>query len=62
MLMMTPEPPGVRYLRGLERRQILFKLLVGPETEAFCAFLTDLAEQEREKAKVCFEYNPTSLM
>ena len=62
VLMMSREDPGLRFLRGMARRQILFKLLAGPETEAFCAFLTDTAERAPEGAQACFEYNPVSMM
>ena len=59
VLLLSTEPPGIRMLRGLERRQILMKLLAGPECEAFCAFLAELAERTE---RTCFEYNPTSMI
>jgi len=59
---MSTEPPGIRLLRGLSRRQILFKLLVGQETESFCAFLTEKAEEARDGAQASFEYNPVSMI
>ena len=62
VLLMTCEPPGIRFLRGMERRQILFKLLVGPEAESFCAMLAEMAERPREGVRVLFEYNPTSMI
>ncbi len=62
VLLMETDPPGIRFLRGMARRQILFKLLTGPDTEKFCEFLTERAEAPREGAAGCFEYNPTSLM
>ena len=62
VLLMTCEPPGIRFLRGMERRQILFKLLVGPEAESFCALLAEMAERPREGVRVLFEYNPTSMI
>ena len=49
-------------LRGMERRQILMKLLTSPETETFCAFLAQQAEIPRENCRVTFEYNPTSMI
>ena len=61
-LLMSTEPPGIRLLRGLSRRQILFKLLVGQETESFCAFLTEKAEEARDGAQASFEYNPVSMI
>ena len=62
VLMMSPEPPGLKLLRGLHRRQVLFKLRTGPDTEAFCAFLTETADRPRPAARSCFEYNPTAMM
>ncbi len=62
ILLMSAQPPGIRFLRGLARRQILFKLLTGKETEEFCAFLTELAELPREEVQTCFEYNPTTMI
>ena len=62
VLLMTCEPPGIRFLRGMERRQILFKLLVGPEAENLCALLAEMAERPRDGVRVLFEYNPTSMI
>ena len=62
VLMMEPGEPGIRLLRGLSRRQILFKLLTGADTEAFCAKLADISEEPREGIQVCFEYNPASMI
>ncbi len=62
VLLMTAEPPGIRFLRGLHRRQILMKLLTGADTERFCAFLTEVAEKPREGVQGCFEYNPTTMI
>ena len=62
VLLMSAEPPGIPYLRGMARRQLLFKLLTGPDTEAFCAFLTETAEKPREGAQAYFEYNPVSMI
>ena len=62
VLLMTCEPPGIRFLRGMERRQILFILLVGPEAESLCALLAEMAERPREGVRVLFEYNPTSMI
>jgi primosomal protein N' (replication factor Y) len=62
VLMMEPGEPGIRLLRGLSRRQILFKLLTGNETEMLCRFLTERAEAPRPGVTGCFEYNPTSMI
>ncbi len=62
ILMMETEPPGIRFLRGQARRQILFKLLTGNETEMLCRFLTERAEAPRPGVTGCFEYNPTSMI
>ncbi len=62
VLLMIPDTPPIKLLRGRYRRHILLKLLVGPETEAFCGELTGLAERAWERASVCFEYNPTVML
>ncbi|MBQ8072829.1 MAG: primosomal protein N' [Clostridia bacterium] len=62
VLLLSTEAPGVRMLRGMERRQILMKLLIGPEAESFCAFLAEKAEHPPEGCEVFYEYNPTSMM
>jgi len=62
VLMMVTEPPGIKRLRGKERRQILFKLLVGGDTEEFCAYLTEMADRPRTGEQVYFEYNPTTMI
>ena len=61
-LMMLLDQPGVKVLRGKSRWHVMFKLLVGPETEEFVAALTDLAREPQEGATVYFEYNPTTMM
>ena len=62
MLLLSGEGPGIRMLRGMERRQILMKMLTGSETEAFCAWLAEQAETPRAGCVICFEYNPTSMI
>ena len=62
VLLKSAEPPGLKFLRGVTRRQILFKLLTGEDTEAFCAWLTDRAEAVTEGAQACFEYNPVNMI
>ena len=62
VLLLACDPPGVRFLRGMERRQILVKLLTGEAAESFCAFLSEEAETQRENCQVYFEYNPTSMI
>ncbi|MBR2823321.1 MAG: primosomal protein N' [Clostridia bacterium] len=62
VLLLSDEPPGVRMLRGMERRQILVKSLVGPETDALSALMAGLAEEPAEGCRILFEYNPTSMM
>ena len=61
-LMMLLDQPGVKVLRGKSRWHVMFKLLVGPETEEFAAALTELAREPQEGATVYFEYNPTTMM
>ncbi len=61
VLRMAADVPPFSMLRGKYRRHIVFRLLVGPETERLCGALTDLASREYA-AEVCFEYNPTMMM
>ncbi|MBR6029373.1 MAG: primosomal protein N' [Clostridia bacterium] len=60
--LMAPGKPSVSLLRGRYRHQVLFKILVHPEAEAFAAALADLAREEDSGTTTVFEYNPTSLM
>ena len=62
VLLISSEGPGIRMLRGMERRQILMKMLTGSETEDFCAWLAKAAEEPRAGCQICFEYNPTSMI
>ena len=61
-LLMRLDQPGVTMLRGKCRWQVLFKLLVHPDTEPFVAFLTDLARESQPGCDTYFEYNPTNMM
>ena len=61
-LLMNRELPGISMLRGRHRRQILMKLLVGQETENYCAALEELAERKWEQTEVWMEINPTNLI
>ena len=62
VLLLSNEPPGIRMLRGMERRHILMKLLTGEEAEAFCGFLSEKAAVSRDHCQITFEYNPTSMI
>jgi len=61
-LLFNREDPSVKMLRGKFRKQLMMKLLIGPETDAFCGALTELASQPFEGAEVWFEYNPATMM
>ena len=61
-LLMRLDQPSVTILRGKSRWQILFKLLVHKETEAFAAELTAMAREEVPGVDTYFEYNPTTMM
>lgn len=61
-LLMRFDQPPVTVLRGKSRWQVLFKLLVHPDTEPLTAFLTGLAREEAPGAETIFEYNPTNMM
>ena len=62
VLLKSTEPPGIRLLRGMTRRQILFKLLTGAETDDFCAFLTERAESAGEGVRAFLEVNPVNMI
>jgi len=61
-LMMRLDQPSVTVLRGKNRWQVMFKLLVSPEAEALCATLSDMAREKHEGAEAYFEYNPVTMM
>ena len=61
-LLMRLDQPPVTILRGKTRWQVLFKLLVHPDTEPLVAYLTELAREEQPGVDTYFEYNPTNMM
>ena len=62
VLLLSNELPGIRMLRGMERRHILMKLLTGEDAEALCAFLSEKAAFSRDNCQITYEYNPTSMI
>ena len=60
------DQPGARFLRGKTRWHVLLKLAAGPDADALCAALTDLARETRDalegRAEVFFEYNPVTML
>ena len=64
ILLLLREAPSVSMLRGRHRRQILMKLLIGPETDAFLGEVTDIVEQYREDtdSELFLEINPTNMI
>ena len=62
VLLMSMDQPGVSMLRGKYRHQVVFKLLVHPDAEAFAAFLTEMSREECPRTSTVFEYNPTNMM
>ena len=61
-LLMRLDQPSVTVLRGKNRWQVLFKLLVSPAAEELCAALSEMAREKPEGAEVYFEYNPVTMM
>lgn len=61
-LLMRLDRPGVTVLRGKARWQVMFKLLVHPDAEAFAAALSELARTPQPQVDTYFEYNPTTMM
>ena len=62
-LLLINDEPSVKLLRGKTRRHLLMKLLVSPEADRFCGWLTELAEHAGEdNLDVWFEVNPTTMM
>ena len=61
-LMLRMDQPPLTMLRGKARWQVMFKLLVHPETEALIGALSDLARTEHPGADVWFEKDPTTMM
>lgn len=63
VLTLIVDQPGARFLRGKSRWHVMLKLAAGPDADALCAALTDLAREEREDGvEVYFEYNPVTMM
>ncbi len=61
-LLFLRDTPSISILRGRHRRQLILKLLVGPETEAFCGAMTELCQEPRQGAEVWFEVNPNAMI
>ena len=62
LLLISNDAPGVKVLRGKNRRHVLMKMLVGPEADAMIAEMTEMARQPFEGTDVWFEVNPTTMM
>jgi len=62
LLMISNDTPSVKILRGKNRRHILMKMLVSPETDEMIAGMTDLARESYPNTDVFFEVNPTTMM
>ncbi len=62
VLLILNDVPSVRILRGKYRRHLIMKLLVSPETDAFCGAVTELCSVPAEEAEIWFELNPTTMM
>ncbi|MCR5567223.1 MAG: primosomal protein N' [Clostridiales bacterium] len=62
LLLISNDTPGVKVLRGKNRRHVLMKMLVGREAEEMIAAMTELARGGFENTEVWFEVNPTTMM
>ncbi len=62
VLLMLNDVPSVKILRGKHRRHLIMKLLVSPETDAFCGAMTELCAGPCEEAELWFELNPTTMI
>ena len=62
VLLVSNDTPGVKVLRGKNRRHVLMKLLVGPETDEMIAAMTELAREPAGDTEVWFEVNPTTMI
>ena len=62
LLLLSNDSPGVKVLRGKNRRHVLMKMLVGPEADEMIAAMTELARGAFENAEVWFEVNPTTMI
>ena len=62
LLLLSNDTPGVKVLRGKNRRQVLMKLLVSREADEMIAAMTELSREPYENTEVWFEVNPTSMI
>ena len=62
LLLLSNDTPGVKVLRGKNRRQVLMKLLVSREADEMIAAMTELAREPYDNTEVWFEVNPTSMI
>ncbi len=61
-LLLRLDAAPVKFLRGKSRYQVLFKLFVHPDADAFLAEAARLSREEREGSVTWLEINPASMM
>ena len=62
LLLLSNDIPGVKTLRGKNRRHVLMKLLVSREADEMIRTMSDIAREEFPETEVWFEVNPTTMM
>lgn len=61
-LLLRLDAAPVKFLRGKSRYQVLFKLFVHPDTDAFLGEVSRLAQEKSEGTDTWFEVNPANMM
>lgn len=61
-LLMRLDAAPVKFLRGKSRYQVLFKLFVHGDTDAFLGEVSRLAQEKSEGSDTWFEVNPANMM
>jgi primosomal protein N' (replication factor Y) len=62
LLLISNDTPGVKVLKGKNRRHVLMKMLVSPEADEMIAAMTEMARDGFRNTDVWFEVNPTTMM
>lgn len=62
LLLISNGTPGVKVLRGKNRRHVLMKMLVSRESDEMIASMTELAQSSFDNTEVWFEVNPSTMI
>ena len=62
MLLLSNDTPGVKVLRGKNRRHVIMKMLVSREADEMIKAMAEISREPFPDAEIWFEVNPTTMM